>query len=343
MLDPEEFLSDHGIRSLSRFHRDHPFDARARRHDEPGRLRAGRVADRALRRQLELARAGLVPDQLPADRGAPEVPPLLRRRLHGGVPDRLGHVAVRWARSPTTCRAGSSGLFLRDADGRRPAFGTATRSSDDAAWRDRILFYEYFDGDTGAGPRGQPPDRLDGARRQAHRADEPGHDAVPEGRRMKASPAPGGPAVVAHGRAILGDLDAALRREWLVTNGIGGFAMGTLGGPATRAYHGWLVAATEPPVGRRMLVGGLVERVTVGGRTFALDAHEYARRDARRPGLGAPGVVRRSTVRSRPGASRSRTRSSNGASGWPVERTRRTSATGSRAGRGRCSSRSRPW
>jgi predicted glycogen debranching enzyme len=93
---------------------------------------------------------------------------------------------------------------------------------------------------------------------------------------VKASPAQNGPAVVAHGRAILGDLEAALRREWLVTNGIGGFAMGTLGGPATRGYHGWLVAATEPPVGRRLLVGGLLERVTAGGRTFALDAHEYA-------------------------------------------------------------------
>ncbi len=93
---------------------------------------------------------------------------------------------------------------------------------------------------------------------------------------MKAAPVAGGPAVVAHGRAVLGDLDAAVGREWLVTNGIGGFAMGSLGGPATRAYHGWLVAATQPPVGRRLLVGGLVERVTMGGRTLALDAHEYA-------------------------------------------------------------------
>jgi predicted glycogen debranching enzyme len=93
---------------------------------------------------------------------------------------------------------------------------------------------------------------------------------------VKAAPVAAGPAVVAHGRAVLGDLDAAIRREWLVTNGIGGFAMGSLAGPATRGYHGWLVAATQPPVGRRVLVGGLVERVTVSGRTFALDAHEYA-------------------------------------------------------------------
>jgi predicted glycogen debranching enzyme len=93
---------------------------------------------------------------------------------------------------------------------------------------------------------------------------------------VKSAPQRAGGPLVEHGRAILGDLDAAIRREWLVTNGIGGFAMGTLAGLATRAYHGWLVAATEPPVGRRLLVGGLVERVTVGDRTVAIDAHEYA-------------------------------------------------------------------
>ena len=66
---------------------------------------------------------------------------------------------------------------------------------------------------------------------------------------MKAPPAPAGPAVVAHGRAILGDLDAALRREWLVTNGIGGFAMGTLGGPATRPITaGWSPRPSRPLV-----------------------------------------------------------------------------------------------
>jgi predicted glycogen debranching enzyme len=93
---------------------------------------------------------------------------------------------------------------------------------------------------------------------------------------MKSGSFAAGPPVVAHGRAVLGDLDAGLEREWLVTNGLGGFAMGSLAGPATRAYHGWLIAATQPPVGRRLLVGGLVERVTAADRTFALDAHEFA-------------------------------------------------------------------
>ena len=93
---------------------------------------------------------------------------------------------------------------------------------------------------------------------------------------MRAAPPPAPMPAVVHGRAILGELDAASRREWLVTNGIGGYAMGTLGGLATRSYHGWLVAATEPPVGRRVVVAGLVERATIGDRTVALDAQEFA-------------------------------------------------------------------
>src|SRR5208337_3982488 len=46
-----------------------------------------------------------------------------------------------------------------------------------------------------------------------------------------------------------GDLDAALRREWLETTGFGGFASSTIIGLNTRRYHGLLVAATKPPVG----------------------------------------------------------------------------------------------
>jgi predicted glycogen debranching enzyme len=87
--------------------------------------------------------------------------------------------------------------------------------------------------------------------------------------------------VVSFGRETCGDLPAALRREWLVTNGLGGYAAGTLAGIATRRYHGLLIAALEPPVGRTVLVGGMVERASFvdgrpTGRTFALDTQEYA-------------------------------------------------------------------
>jgi hypothetical protein len=42
-------------------------------------------------------------------------------------------------------------IFLRDADGRRPVYGATQKFQDDPFWRDLILFYEYFNGDNGAG------------------------------------------------------------------------------------------------------------------------------------------------------------------------------------------------
>jgi len=56
---------------------------------------------------------------------------------------------------------------------------------------------------------------------------------------------------------ICRDVDAALRREWLETNGLGGFASSTIIGLNTRRYHGLLVAATKPPVGRFVLLSKL--------------------------------------------------------------------------------------
>src|SRR5437764_8616658 len=82
--------------------------------------------------------------------------------------------------------------------------------------------------------------------------------------------------LVHFGREICGDLDAGLRREWLVTNGLGGYASGTVAGINTRSYHGLLVAALTPPVARTVLVGGLVEGVAYDGRRYPLCAHEYA-------------------------------------------------------------------
>ncbi|HEU0236323.1 MAG TPA: amylo-alpha-1,6-glucosidase [Candidatus Limnocylindrales bacterium] len=78
------------------------------------------------------------------------------------------------------------------------------------------------------------------------------------------------------GRDAAGELEPALRREWLVANGLGGYASGTVAGVATRRYHGLLVAALTPPVDRTVLIGGLVEWLTVDGERVALHAHEYA-------------------------------------------------------------------
>jgi predicted glycogen debranching enzyme len=78
------------------------------------------------------------------------------------------------------------------------------------------------------------------------------------------------------GREVAGDLDAAERREWLCTNGIGGFASGTVAGTLTRRYHGLLVAALQPPLGRTLLVAKADEHVEYDGGARALAANRWA-------------------------------------------------------------------
>ena len=67
------------------------------------------------------------------------------------------------------------------------------------------------------------------------------------------------------GREVLGDLSVVSKREWLVTNGIGGFAGGTLANVLSRRYHGLLVAALQPPLGRTLLLAKLDETVEYDG------------------------------------------------------------------------------
>ena len=67
MLDENEFLSPYGIRALSKHHETQPLRAAGWRRRAPRGLRAGRIQHRTLRRQLQLARADLVPGEFPAD------------------------------------------------------------------------------------------------------------------------------------------------------------------------------------------------------------------------------------------------------------------------------------
>jgi predicted glycogen debranching enzyme len=76
-------------------------------------------------------------------------------------------------------------------------------------------------------------------------------------------------------RETWSDLEAALRREWLETNGLGGFASSTIVGLNTRRYHGLLVAATKPPVGRLVLLSKFEETLLIDGRRFDLSANRY--------------------------------------------------------------------
>jgi len=77
------------------------------------------------------------------------------------------------------------------------------------------------------------------------------------------------------GREICGDLAASTRREWLITNGLGGYACGTVSGVLTRKYHGLLVAATAPPGKRVMLLAALDAEVQIGDRIAPLSTHRW--------------------------------------------------------------------
>jgi predicted glycogen debranching enzyme len=78
------------------------------------------------------------------------------------------------------------------------------------------------------------------------------------------------------GREVCGELETAERREWLCTNGLGGFASGTIVGTLTRRYHGLLVAALAPPLGRTVVVAKLDEDLAYGGGAWALGANRWA-------------------------------------------------------------------
>jgi predicted glycogen debranching enzyme len=81
--------------------------------------------------------------------------------------------------------------------------------------------------------------------------------------------------MIQFGKETCGDVDAALGKEWLETNGLGGFASSTIIGLNTRRYHGLLVAATKPPVGRVVMLSKLEEILFIESQPFDLSANRY--------------------------------------------------------------------
>lgn len=82
-------------------------------------------------------------------------------------------------------------------------------------------------------------------------------------------------------RTVCNDFAAASSREWLETNGIGGFASGTISGANTRRYHGLLTAATKPPLGRVTVLSKFEETVEIDGQQYELSSNQY-------PGVVSP-------------------------------------------------------
>jgi Glycosyl hydrolase family 63 C-terminal domain len=150
MLDRDEFLSPHGIRALSRYHRDHPYvltvEGVEHRVDyEPAESATGIFGGNSnWRGPIWFPVNYLLIESLQkfhhfyGDDLKVECPTGSSRLLN------LWEVAAELSR-------GLTHLFLRGRDGRRPIYGSTERFQRDPHWRDLILFHEYFHGDEGAG------------------------------------------------------------------------------------------------------------------------------------------------------------------------------------------------
>ena len=74
---------------------------------------------------------------------------------------------------------------------------------------------------------------------------------------------------------LSGTIDQVLSREWLLTDGLGGFASGSVIGCPTRRYHGLLVASKRPPLERYLLLAGTLDTVSVGSTRVELSTFEF--------------------------------------------------------------------
>ncbi|MEM3040733.1 MAG: amylo-alpha-1,6-glucosidase, partial [Nitrososphaerota archaeon] len=77
------------------------------------------------------------------------------------------------------------------------------------------------------------------------------------------------------GSGLLLDLERSIRFEWIITNGLGGYASSTVLGVNTRKYHGLLVAAFNPPTDRRVILTKLDEELRIGDESYFLGSNEF--------------------------------------------------------------------
>src|SRR5262249_44854997 len=223
-------------------------------------IRPGRGDDRALRRELELARAGGGPPPLGPGRRRRGVAAVLRGHCHVAVLCQLA--------PPESAASGGPRAFLALGPPlpARPGWSPpGSRSRPTLRERSgvegsrpllRVLPWRH-------GPRigREPPDGMDVSRRAK---------LARRGARARAS-GEGGSCRTARGPAM-STLDL---REWLETDGMGGFAMRTVTGVRTRRYHGLLIGALHPPDERVVLVSGIEAWIEVDGSSFALTSQRY--------------------------------------------------------------------
>jgi hypothetical protein len=150
MLNDREFLSPYGIRAMSQYHRDHPYalsvNGMEYRVDyQPAESTTGLFGGNSnWRGPIWFPVNYLLIESL--------------QKLHHyfgddfkvELPSGSGNMLTLWEVAAELSRRLTK-IFLRDEQGRRPLYGDLKNFQNDPNWRDLLLFYEYFNGDTGAG------------------------------------------------------------------------------------------------------------------------------------------------------------------------------------------------
>ena len=150
MLDENEFLSPYGVRSVSKFHRDHPyvlnFDGQSYRVDyEPGESQTGLFGGNSnWRGPVWFPLNFLIIEALQ------KFHHYYQQDLKVEFPARSEQMKTLWDVAADLSRR-LTHLFLQGPDGRRPSYGNNEVFQTDPHWRNLLLFYEYFHGDNGAG------------------------------------------------------------------------------------------------------------------------------------------------------------------------------------------------
>jgi hypothetical protein len=150
MLDENEFLSPYGIRSLSKYHLEHPFEFYLSGQEYkvqylPAESNTGMFGGNSnWRGPIWMPVNGLI------IRALLQMYPFYGPDFKVECPTGSGNHMTLFEVAKEIGRRNAS-MFLRDANGQRPVYGGTKRFQDDPHWKDYILFYEYFHGENGAG------------------------------------------------------------------------------------------------------------------------------------------------------------------------------------------------
>ena len=150
LLDEDELLSPHGIRSVSARHREEPFVLHLAGMDMSVDYAPAEGTTGLFGGNSNWRRSGVVPRQLARHRCPAGLRPVLRRRPPRRAPGRL-RCAPSLSAVADDLADRLVSLFREGADGRRPVHGPYDKFHTDPAWHDVLPFHEYFHGDTGAG------------------------------------------------------------------------------------------------------------------------------------------------------------------------------------------------